>query len=435
VNVPKLIVLQLNELNFDVLRSYLGHHELPAFDRMLRTFRHMETFAEDRYEHLEPWIQWVSAHTGKTYREHGVLRLGDIVNTELEQVFEVLERRGLRVGALSPMNAANRLRNPAYFVPDPWTRTTSDASGYSRRLAAMLRQAVNDNAQSRIKLSSLLVLAEAVIRTLNPLRTARLISSALRSLRKPWMRAMVLDQLIHMIHLDLLRNRRPEVSFVFFNAGAHIQHHYLLNSSAVNSNHQNPEWYVDSRSDPVLDMLKIYDGVLGDYLDLVDQGVRVIVATGLSQLPYDRLKFYYRLKDHEAFLRSLNVRFAQVLPRMTRDFEIVFSEEAFAVEACALLKSVRMEKDGEAVFGDIENRSGSLFVTMTYPHEIQTTDTAVWSGGLIQKFGSEVAFVAVKNGMHSTKGYLYLSPGITAVEPMAPVHISRLFDITLEAAT
>ena len=34
-----------------------------------------------------------------------MFRLGDVVNTDIEQIWERLERRGLSVGAISPMNA------------------------------------------------------------------------------------------------------------------------------------------------------------------------------------------------------------------------------------------------------------------------------------------------------------------------------------------
>ena len=65
------------------------------------------------YEHLEPWIQWVTAHTGLDFAEHGVFRLGDIVARDLPQIWEQLEEKGLRVGAICPMNAKHRLKDAA----------------------------------------------------------------------------------------------------------------------------------------------------------------------------------------------------------------------------------------------------------------------------------------------------------------------------------
>ena len=67
-----------------------------------------------------------------------------------KQIFETLEEQGLKVGAVSPMNARNNLIKPSYFIPDPWTKTSSDGSLLSRYVHQSISQAVNDNAKSRL---------------------------------------------------------------------------------------------------------------------------------------------------------------------------------------------------------------------------------------------------------------------------------------------
>ncbi len=431
-----LIFLQLNEVNFDVVRRYAERHDLPAFKSLLQDFRSFSTFGEEKYIELEPWIQWVSAHTGKTFAEHGVFRLGDVVRSpdSLVQIFEKLESRGLKVGAISPMNARNRLKQPAYFIPDPWTDTPSDSSGFSRRLTEMLRQTVNDNASRRITLKSLLAIAEAALRGLHWRRTPRLLASIAATRKRPWLKALVLDQLLHQVHMYLWRRSRPMVSFVFLNAGAHIQHHYFLNAELEPARAKNPDWYLAPNVDPVGDMLKVYDRILADYLALAGKGTRVIVATGLTQVPYDRVKYYYRLKEHESFLREARIHFTRVLPRMTRDFEVQFDDGSAAQAAAAALAQMTLERTGLKLFGEIEVRERSVFASLTYPDEIKTSDVALRETQRLEGFGDAVAFVAIKNGMHSTRGYAFLSPNTPAHAPATPVHVAALFDLTLEAA-
>ncbi len=430
-----LIILQLNEVNFDLVERYLAQHALPGFRQLLSRFDRVETFAETKYEELEPWIQWVSAHSGLPYGEHRIFRLGDAVNSRVPQIFEMMEQQGLTVGAISPMNARNELRHPAYFIPDPWTATPSDASGYSRRLTAMLQQTVNENAQGRIGVRSLLTIAEAMLRSFNPAGTVRLLKLIGQAKGRHWIKALVLDQLIHLVHLRLFKQKRPDVSFVFLNAGAHIQHHYLFNSPHSNTTAKNPAWYAPPDADPVLDMLQVYDRILLDHLALSEQrGTRLIVATGLTQVAYDRVKFYYRLRHHAQFLALFGVAPQQVLPRMTRDFEALFDDEGAAQRAAAVLRSVRMVRDGVPLFGEIEERGASLFVTLTYPHEILPADAVAYAGGTVGPVLPHVAFVAVKNGMHSTKGFAFFSPGSPASLPAQPVHVSALFGLTLQAA-
>src|SRR6267378_5529889 len=122
-------LIELNELNFEFVQRYTESGRLPNFNRLLKRCELGTTFSETVYENVEPWIQWVTAHTGKTFDEHRVFRLGGIIGTDLDQIWEVLERSGVKVGAVSPMNAENRLVAPAFFVPDPWTPTRVSADG------------------------------------------------------------------------------------------------------------------------------------------------------------------------------------------------------------------------------------------------------------------------------------------------------------------
>ena len=65
-------------------------------------------------------------------------------------------------------------------------------------------------------------------------------------------------------------------------------------------------------------MFKFYDQLLQDYNNNVKYDI--ILATGLRQIPYDRVKYYYRLKNHEIFLKKILIKFKQVIPKMSRDF-------------------------------------------------------------------------------------------------------------------
>lgn len=435
MEINSLIFIQMNEINFDIVNKYRNYENLPNFDKLFSDFQAIDTFSENEYENLEPWIQWVSFNTGLSFKEHGVHKLGDIVHCpeSLVQIFEKVERIGYKIGAISPMNARNRLSSPSYFIPDPWTDTTTDGSPFSNRFAEMLRQTVNDNSEARVSLASFITLIEAGIRSFSLRRSWQLIRTVALSLRNTWYRPMVLDTLIHMIHMKLLRVHRPDASFVFLNAGAHIQHHYFFNSPHSRNQFENPEWYIPKGADPLRDLLLSYDKILGDYLGLVGRGARMVVATGLTQLPYDRIKFYYRLRRHADFFEKLGIKFARVLPRMTRDFEIIFSTAEDTEKAAKILDDVKIERSSESLFGDVSIRNNSIFATLAYSAEIMPDDIAVSGQTRIDRLGEEVVFVALKNGMHSQNGFSFFSPNCKVDLPNAPVHIAALHGLTVEA--
>jgi hypothetical protein len=122
-----------------------------------------------------------------------VFRLGDIVNHDIPQVWECLEQRGLRVGAVSPMNAKNRLRAPAFFVPDPWTATAIHASPTLKSLYGAIAQAVNDNATSRVSGRSLVNLLKGFLVYASPRNWPTYLAYAASAIGHPWRKAMFLD--------------------------------------------------------------------------------------------------------------------------------------------------------------------------------------------------------------------------------------------------
>ena len=424
----KLIFLELNEINFDAISVYIDSGErLPAFEKLI-TQGMMTTQAETEYEHLEPWIQWPSVHTGKTFSEHNVFRLGDIVNSSDLQFFEKIEDAGYYVGAISPMNASNKLKNPAYFIPDPWTKTCTDNSYFSRSITDAIVQAVNDNSQSKLTFKTIVNLGLAFVALVKPSRYVSLAKYAWSAKGKPWRKALFLDMLLFEIHKTLFNRRKPNFSTLFLNAGAHIQHHYYFNSRYITSADLiNPSWYIGHNEDPFLEMLHVYDEILQDLLANPD--TEIIIATGLSQKPYERLKFYYRLKDHASFLKKVGVRFRQVQPRMTRDFLVSFDNEDQALEAERLLSRLLVDGDLK-MFEEIDNRGKDLFVVLTYPYEITNTTkiTGLDTDLLLNEL---VTFVAIKNGEHQSKGFAYFSNGILANAPANDSHVSEIHNAVL----
>lgn len=422
----RLLLIELNEINFDLVHKYVDRFpgKFKAFESCFAGV-FFATSCEEVYDHLEPWIQWPSIHLGKSFDEHRIFRLGDIVGSGETQIFEELEAIGLRVGAISAMNAENKLTSPAYFLPDPWTKTAPDSSFWSQSISTAVSQAVNDNASSRLTFASVASLFFALLRFARPIHYSKYLSLAWRGRGASWRKALFLDLFLHDLHYRLLKSKKSDFSTLFLNAGAHIQHHYLFNSLAVEQSEKlrNPGWYVSDGVDPFQEMLEVYDTVLGEFLDMPE--FDLIIATGLSQKPYDRVKFYYRLRDHKEFLQSLGITHKTVTPRMTRDFLIEFDSEKQAADAEMDLRKIKVAADDEPLFGEIDNRGDSLFVTLTYPKEI-TTDTEYVVDGVTSPLQPVVVFVAIKNGMHQAKGFVYFSKGVKDYAPADGAHVKEL---------
>ena len=55
----KLLIIQINEVNFDLVKLYSEKYNLINFKHILNNFNNIETTSEKKYSNLEPWIQWV----------------------------------------------------------------------------------------------------------------------------------------------------------------------------------------------------------------------------------------------------------------------------------------------------------------------------------------------------------------------------------------
>ena len=423
----KLILLELNEINFDFVKQYIESGEKLENLKKLFSGKFILTSAEKEYCNLEPWIQWVSVHTGKTFEEHNIFRLGDIINSSDKQIFEKVEDAGFKVGAISPMNTKNNLKDPSYFVPDPWTKTKCDKSILSRMLTYAISQAVNDNAQSKVTLKTLIFLSISLILSIKFTHLLELIIFAFTSIHKSWRKALFLDLALFRIHQYQLEKKIPNFSTLFLNAGAHIQHHYFHNAKIVKSSIRNPKWYIQEKKDPILDMLKIYDFIVGELFKI--EGYEKIIATGLSQRPFNKVEFYYRLKNHSAFLEKIGLNFKDVHPRMTRDFLISFENEKESVKAEEVLSNIRVN-DKEKLFSKLDNRGKDLFVTLTYENEIHKSCFIKLKEKKINIF-NETVFVAIKNGMHHEKGFAFFTNKVSKFAPDNNSHVKNIHSTIL----
>ena len=406
MNKKKLLLIQLNEINFDLVREYSKEFKFKFFDNEF--FRKLLiTNSEEKYELLEPWIQWVSIYTGKRADSHQIYRLGDIKKYNGETVFNIIEKLSKSIGVVCSMNLENNLKKPKYFFSDPWTKTFSGPGKIIKFISNTISDVVNLNSHKSIP--KLLYCKTFIVLLLSfRFKNIYLYLKLIFNFKKKWNKALLLDLMLHDLHMDLIKKHKTDFSSIFFNAGAHIQHHYFFNSQYFRQkNLTNPEWYIKKKNDPILDMILFYDKILSEYKEL--NNYEVILATGLSQEPYNRVKYYYRLKNHENFFENLNINFLKIEPRMTRDFLVIFKDDDDKNNAIQKLNKLNQINKKE-IFS-FEDRNNSIFVTLKLHEEIHENEQILIQDEKKISIKDHIVFVALKNGMHNSKGYFYSTFG------------------------
>ena len=417
-----LILLQLNEINFNLAKKYAFKYNLKYLKSLIEQKNSCLTSSEKKYELLEPWIQWFSVYSGKKAEDHGIFRLGDCAKYKEELLFNKIEKLKFTVGLISPMNLINNLLNPCYFIPDPWTNSLPDNSFWSKKISSILKITVNNNSGNILTFSILKDLILIFFKFASVSKLHLYFYYALTSLKYKWRKALFLDLLIHDINLKLIKNNSPNFASVFFNGGAHIQHHHLLKSEFVRKN---------NKVDPIYEAYFLYNIILKDYLNKQKRNYDYIIYTGLSQDINNNPEYYYRLKNHKEFLNYFEINYSLINPRMSRDFEIQFDNQDQAEKAAKDLSKIRTaDAHATQIFKTIDIRNKSIFVTLTYPKKI-SKNLLISNQKKSLNFFDNVNFVAEKNGIHSQTGYLFYSKNLSNFFGESDLNVKDVYNIIL----
>src|SRR5262245_32449623 len=88
-----VLVMELNGLSPPIIDKMMAAGELPNFKRLHAKSDVHVTWTDD--EDLEPWVQWVTLHTGKTQTVHGAKELDEGYRVDLPRVWDTLGDRGV----------------------------------------------------------------------------------------------------------------------------------------------------------------------------------------------------------------------------------------------------------------------------------------------------------------------------------------------------
>lgn len=382
----KTIILQLNELNFDVLYKFAIKYDLKNLTKLFENYKSCHT--EDEYEYLEPWIQWTSFYTGKKFKEHKIFKIGDTENSNLDFFPDKISQEN-NVGSFFAMNLP-KIKNNSIFFPDPWIEAKG-LNKIQKFVHKNLSFFVNNNSSKKIKIRNYLNLIIIIIMFFRIKKSFTYLKLIFLSLKKRYFKAILFDFLSFEIFNHYFKKNKFDLSLLFINGGAHIQHHHLLkfNQSAG-----------DYPGDPFSIYLRYLDIFLKEFKD--HNNYNLLLISGLSQKIIEKPIYYYRLNNHEKFLKELGVHFKKVQTLMSRDFVIHFDDNLQIDNTIKKLTEL-VASNNEKLFGDFKKYDKKLFLSSTFQSELDDIYLNLLSGKYFLK--DILNFVAIKNSIHSNNCY------------------------------
>lgn len=436
----RVIQFELNEISKTAIDYLISKNKLPHFSRINHNWCYTQTTSETHYQHLEPWIQWITAHTGKTFAEHQVFHLSDNDQLKHPQIWETLSAHGIESCIVGSMNALRGRANGGFFFPDPWSKSGVTYPQKIQPLWNLISSKVQSHATAEIGMADLIKGMQICFGFKLPLSlytkiAKQLVAQKINPLNK-WKLVGIFDLFLTEIFNYLLKSSQYEYYTLFLNAVAHYQHHYWRNFQAelFDKNITSPDCELDH--DPITDGYELYDQIINTALTLAeDPDTLVIIASGLSQKPFldkenEGGMNYYRLYQHQQFIEKLGITNCRALPLMSRDWQIESHDQIILNKAKTILNALTINH--EPVFKIEQNSSTSLFIETAITRQI-TKDAVIFDqhNQSIGSFSNYFHRTSVKSGHHIGTGSVWLSQ-----KPMgfsAEMPLTNLYTLTLSA--
>jgi hypothetical protein len=364
----RLILLEFNELVPHLVERFIDEGALPNFKRLRDA---SETFITHTNEELlEPWIQWVTVHTGVPLAEHGIKDLDEAEKVTHNTFWDGLAEENVLL--ISPMNVKFRGRNQSLFMPDPWA-ASQPPSAELEPFYNFIRAAVNSHARTdRLDLKAgaragQFLLAHGLRANTMAAALCQLIVEKFGRRDAKWRRATILDRLLWDVFAHFWRGpRQPRVGIFFSNATAHYQHkywsHYDPSLFALKPNAEELETYHDA----IRFGYQAHDRLIGKALALAGTDTAIALCTALSQQPmldYEVRggKHMFLIKDFAALQTALGIgTAARAEALMAEESWLHFPTEADGADGYRKIRCARTG-DGRALF-KVRGFDGKSFV-------------------------------------------------------------------------
>lgn len=398
-----VLVLELNELCPPILERMMAAGELPHFSALHEQSAVYLTHTDD--ESLEPWVQWVSFHTGVPQTLHGASELDEGHLIDRPRTWDLLAQKGLSSLVFGSLNAATRHPDQVFVLPDAWSVGVKATDPSFQGLHDFLHSQVTEHANPEAK-AGLAALARAGRFLIANGLTAATALAAVRQIASErlqrtdgrWRRAIILDRLMWDVFARTWRRRQPHFATFFANSTAFLQHRYWR--------HMQPEayvvkpdaWEMASYGGAIEESYREMDALVGRARRLVGPDGRLVLVTALSQEANTRYeaiggKFVYRARRFEELFDLAGC------PR-AKGFEPVMTHQAWASyetaeEAEAAARALgRLTLDGEPF---IESK-------------LEGPRILFWSGR-ISKVNDDAVLAHPDTGARAAHGALFFSLG------------------------
>ena len=416
-----VVVLEFNELCEDLVSGFIKKGLLPNFERMRSQSVTAKTDAEESPPFLEPWIQWVSVHTGLPYSEHKCFELNDGAKLHAPRIWDRVSQAGGKVWICGSMNTGTpSSATRGFILPDPWADATKALpTDFFAPFSKIVRAYVHEHSSGKTGVGIGDFANFARFMAANGL-SRKTILHAIRQIsgefRRPirWQRPALLDSIQWDLFKSIYRKQNPRFATFFINSTAHFQHfHWREMSPNLFSVRPQPE-DIKIYGNAIEYGYRKMDIILGEALNLIPPDATLVLCTALSQKPmltHEDIggRQIFRHKDHRHLLKFAGIKDNyKYIPVMSQQFKLEFANANDARDAAIKIEDLEID-DGSPLM--LARRNGNQIISgslINRPPRLDAKICRKGSSDTLRFWDHFYPLEALRSGMHDPAGMLWV---------------------------
>ena len=413
-----VILLEFNELCPSLMEQFMAAGELPAFKRLFNESLVYVTEAAEKSPNLDPWIQWVTVHTGLNYSDHGIQQLDEGHRLKKDRLWDIVSAAGKPVWVCGSMSVDYKKPISGCVIPDPWA---THVAPHPQELATFFNFVQRNvleytNEKMPLTMSDYAAFLYFLLTHGLTVSTGIAVIEQLISERRNgdrWKRATLLDKMQTDVFAHVYKKLKPAFSTFFLNSTAHFQHFYWRNMEPDKFQVQPSAADNAKYGGAILYGYREMDKIVGRFIDLAGSNATLILSTAISQqactvYEEDGGRLLYRPREFEQVLRLAGVKEPYtVAPVMAHQFHVFFQTEEQAKEAEPQMCSLRL--DGKQVL-EVTRKGNQIYSGSQIYFDVPKDAKLETSGAPQAVLFDEVFYriEGMKSGMHHADGIFWV---------------------------
>ena len=296
MNARNVLLVEINEITWTVIDRLCdarGPRFLPNLTKLCRDGAWGAPSALESPPYLDPWVTWVTAHTGVPREIHGATVLEqEVSSSSAKRTWEYAAEAGLSVGVYGSIGAYPPPPVEGFVIPGPFAPGSETHPAHLAPIQELNRRYTQVHTKARAPLGSVDTARlgfELARHGLRPATVAAIVRQLAEECVRPtsrWRRPSLQPLINADLFESLYRRVRPRFATWHTNHAAHYMHHYwrawddrgfLAAASPAECARYRaavPHGY------------RLCDWLLGRFLRMIDANTVLVVASSMGQQPY-----------------------------------------------------------------------------------------------------------------------------------------------------